>query len=730
MTEITNHTTIVRQLLKKVLFLTLGLTLLFTAIQAVIEYRKELDSLQKNLEELQYTQVQGISAALWGFDKQTIASQLEGILHFPYLNYAAVRGKDGFVVETGKKNFDDYIDRETPLTHDYNGRSILLGTLYLQADTSRAIHQVAGKVLIIFLFQLINVVIVSTFIFLLFNRLVTRYISQAAEHFRAFDLNRMSKPLTLDKRTNNDEIDTLVNAFNLMQEKLARTYQQLSEREERYRALAESTSAISWEFDMVSDRWTYVAPQAERILGYAPEEWKDLAWWVDRLHPEDREWASSFCRKMAAAGETYSFEYRLVTKEGKTVWINDFVNVEMQDNQPVIMRGILVDTTERKHLEEKLQQSLKMESIGRLAGGVAHDFNNMLTVILGYAEMAKHHLPVEDKLWQTFDEITKAAEHSRKITGQLLAFSRQQIISPKPIDLNLALMKSRKSLPHLIGEDIILTFSLPDNLWPVKIDPTQLDQIILNLAVNARDAMPDGGELRVSTSNIRIDEYYCHDHLEAKPGEYVQLTFTDTGHGMDAETVKNIFEPFFTTKEVGKGTGLGLATIYGIVTQNNGFINVYSEPGQGSVFKIFLPHMQEAPTLEPKEIPTPVEGSGTILLVEDDETVRKMTTEMLELIGYDVRAVQSSSEAIELCADKNVHVDIVLSDVIMPKLNGQEMMESIKSLRPGIKALFMSGYSSEIISQKGVLEEKVHFLQKPFDVTRLASKIKEALSEA
>jgi len=283
-------------------------------------------------------------------------------------------------------------------------------------------------------------------------------------------------------------------------------------------------------------------------------------------------------------------------------------------------------------------------------------------------------------------------------------------------------------LPRLIGEDILLTFDMAEDLWMVKIDITQLDQIIMNLGVNARDAMPDGGELKISTSNATIDEAYYREHLDAMLGDYVQLTFCDSGHGMDQDTVKHIFEPFFTTKEVGKGTGLGLATIYGIVAQNNGFINIYSEPGHGTVFKIFLPRLEEESLETTQEIIVPIAGSGTILLVEDDESVRQMTTSMLEKVGYDVLVAESSQAAVRLCEDRNVHIDIVLSDIIMPGMNGKDMMDKITSIRPGIKTLYTSGYSSEIISRQGLIEGNMHFIQKPFSLKVLNEKIKEVLS--
>jgi two-component system, cell cycle sensor histidine kinase and response regulator CckA len=391
--------------------------------------------------------------------------------------------------------------------------------------------------------------------------------------------------------------------------------------------------------------------------------------------------------------------------------------------------SIMLDVTEQKKLEQQLQQALKMESIGRLAGGVAHDFNNKLSVILGYAEMAKMELPVDSRLWRQLDEITTAALHSRDITHQLLAFSRQDIISPKTIDLNSAIKNAQNALSHLIGEDIVFSFQPGKDLWQTRIDPVQVDQIVMNLAINARDAMPDGGSFSITTTNIQITENSHPDSLEAKPGEYICASFTDTGIGMSNETLRNIFEPFYTTKEVGKGTGLGLATIYGIVSQNKGFIDVYSQIGQGSTFNIYLPKIIEESVSELPAENIAGSGSGTILVVEDEEGVRKMISLMLQQHGYKVITVATPMEAIELFRNDNLELDLVLSDIIMPGMSGREMMRVIDSVRNGVKVLYMSGYTSDIISQKGILESKVNFIQKPFDVSNLNETIKKVLAQ-
>ncbi len=386
------------------------------------------------------------------------------------------------------------------------------------------------------------------------------------------------------------------------------------------------------------------------------------------------------------------------------------------------------DITRRKQIEEQLMQARKMEAIGQLAGGIAHDFNNMLTVILGYAELIKARLPHNDSSLKGILEIEKAAIHSRDITRQLLAFSRKQMIAPKPLNLNELITSTKTTLARLIGEDIDLRFYPGQDLWQIKFDPAQIDQILINLAVNARDALPDGGKLTIETKNISFDEAYCQHHQEFNPGHYVQLTVSDNGVGMDEETLPHIFEPFFTTKDVGEGTGLGLATIYGIIKQNDSAITVNSEPGQGTTFKIYFPTVAED-----DEVVTRSEDVGedltveTILLVEDDEMVREMITAMLKALGYKVLVALMPADAVSICEKQDTAIDLLMTDVVMPEMKGPELRDKINTVRPGIRTLFMSGYASNVIVQSGVLDEEMFFIQKPFTLKLLQQKLRSAL---
>lgn len=392
-------------------------------------------------------------------------------------------------------------------------------------------------------------------------------------------------------------------------------------------------------------------------------------------------------------------------------------------------QSAVMDITEHRALEFQLQQSQKMESVGRLAGGVAHDFNNMLGVILGHAEMAMLEMDPADPVYKDLEQISKAGRKSADLTRQLLAFARKQTVAPKVLDLNEAVTGMHKILCRLIGEGVTLNCKPGSDLWRVRIDPSQIDQILANLCVNARDAIADIGVITIETGNCILDSYYCITHPEALPGEYVRLSVTDNGCGMDRETLSNIFEPFFTTKGVGEGTGLGLSTVYGIVKQNNGFINVYSEPGSGTVFTLYFHRYsgEEADNRAYEGEQPLLQGQETILLVEDELAFLLLVKRMLEELGYTVIPANSPFEAIRLASSHVGGIAMLMSDVVMPEMHGKDLAKNLKAIDPKIRQLFMSGYTSDLISCHGILEEGVNFIQKPFLLPDLAAKVREVL---
>ncbi|MGB3223004.1 MAG: PAS domain S-box protein [Desulforhopalus sp.] len=480
------------------------------------------------------------------------------------------------------------------------------------------------------------------------------------------------------------------------------------------------------------------SPEFYNIFGIEENYPNTIAGWANFIHPDYREEVFDYHESVVKEKKSFSREYKIIRhNDGAERWVHGTGELEYDEKgNPVRMHGAIQDITERRRSEvekEKLQSQLvqaqKMESVGHLAGGVAHDFNNMLGVILGHTEMALEETDPASSLYADLYSVRQAAERSAALTRQLLAFARKQTVAPKVIDLNETVEGMLKMLRRLIGEDIDLLWRPGANLQPVKVDPAQIDQLLANLCVNARDAIDGVGKVTIITDAKTFNEDYCHDHLESLPGEYILIEVTDDGCGMDKTTLDHIFEPFFTTKEQGKGTGLGLASIYGIVKQNNGFINVYSEPDQGTTFKVYLPvYAAKSAEMAEKVHDLPVEhGSETILLVEDETAILKMTTTMLERLGYTVVAAATPGEAIRLAHEYQGRIDLLMTDVVMPEMNGRELAGNLLSHYPDLKRLFMSGYTANVIAHHGVLDEGVHFIQKPFSKKDLGGKVREAL---
>jgi signal transduction histidine kinase len=387
------------------------------------------------------------------------------------------------------------------------------------------------------------------------------------------------------------------------------------------------------------------------------------------------------------------------------------------------------DVSDYKQLEEQLMQAQKMEAVGRLAGGTAHDFNNLLVPIISYAELGMMSAAPDSKLYSYMDHIVEATERAAAITQQILAFSRKQVLEVKVLDLNQIISAFQKMIQRLIGEDIEIAIFLSPNLSLVRADKGQLEQVLMNLAINARDAMPAGGKLTLETVNVYLDENYSQARPTSEPGHYVMMAISDTGFGMDDDTRQHIFEPFFTTKEMGKGTGLGLSTVFGIVKQHQGNIYVYSEPGQGTTFRIYLPQAGAGvvTAVDEPPIPTSTHGTETILVVEDEDMVREVVQETLEAHGYKVFQANNPLDGLQLALDHAGAIDLLVTDVIMPDMNGRQLYQEITRTSPHLKVLYISGYTDNVIVHHGILEEGIHFLQKPFNVRDLTQKVRQAL---
>jgi PAS domain S-box-containing protein len=525
---------------------------------------------------------------------------------------------------------------------------------------------------------------------------------------------------------------------------------ELVQSESRFRQLAEAMPQMVWVASS-EGRLEYCNRQLFHFCGATLEQMGSTGW-ISMVHPDDRSRAAQLWSRSVNGGEPLEVECRLMRNDGASrwflgrgtpayddaggivQWIGTCTDIDDQKRSSESLERTLSDLQaemeRRQKLEGQLLQAQKMEAIGRLAGGVAHDFNNLLTAILGYNELLRAEVQDDPELYEYAEEVAHSAERAAALTNQLLLFGRQQVIQPQVLGLNELVLRLEKMLKRIIGEDIMLESRLAAGLLPVKVDPTHVDQLILNLAVNSRDAMPDGGRLTVETANVELTSEFAGRHLGVEPGQYVMLAVSDTGCGMDEATKARLFEPFFTTKERGKGTGLGLSIVYGIVKQNGGEIVVYSEPGKGAAFKIYLPAFAGGEGVVPERKGDDEEtlpGTGTILLVEDEEQVRNLARTILTRRGYRVLEARSGIDALRIAREFGEPIDLLLTDVVMPEMGGLELANAIARDWPGIRVLYMSGYTDAGIVQQGVLAPGTLYVQKPFSASDLHAKVRQTL---
>ena len=488
-------------------------------------------------------------------------------------------------------------------------------------------------------------------------------------------------------------------------------------------------AVVEWDLDFRVAAWN---PSAERIFGYARQEaLGQHARFI--VPPQYREHVDQVWQALLKqAGGTRSTNDN-VTKDGRSISCEWYNTPLIDDSGRVLgVASLVQDVTERVALEERLRQSQKMEAVGRLAGGVAHDFNNLLTVILGYSQILADGLPQGSRMAENTAQIKSAADRAAGITRQLLAFSRKTVLSPRIINLNDVVLNLDSLLRRLIGENIEVRTLPATDLGSVKADPSQIEQVLMNLALNARDAMPRGGTVSFETANVTLDGSYARDHQSVEPGSYVMLAVSDTGEGMTPETQARIFEPFYTTKEVGKGTGLGLSMVYGIVKQSGGYIWVYSEPDRGTTFKIYLPRVDQPAELMSGDHRSPKvqRGTETILLVEDDEQLRLLSSSVLAHCGYNVLVASTPEEALAICRSASHDIRLLVTDVVMPRMNGRQLAEQVQRIRPGMRVLYISGYTSDAIVHYGVLDPGLWFLPKPYTLSSLIAKVRQVLDSA
>ena len=641
-----------------------------------------------------------------------------------------------------KNNGDGTIVREIPFSKDkifeiytpilFNGKSlgsVRVGVnksvlLNVQSLARKRIFWVCASILLVAVIGVIGISI-----------LITRSIQELASGVEQLEQGKWGRSLRVYSR---DELGKLTESFNKMSRTIMEQQEEVSKYTRQLQTLSENAP-----FGMVmidkDGTFKYINPKFRELLGYDLNDIPNGKTWFRRAYPDPtyrHHVISTWIDDLEGfkSGEKRPRTFTVTCKDGTEKIIN-FIPVQLETGENLIA---CEDITELKRAEEEkavlheqLRQSQKVEAIGRLAGGIAHDFNNLLTVIKGYSQLSSFELKEGDPLRVNIDEIQNAAERAASLTRQLLAFSRRQVMEMKVLDLNTLLRDLEKMLRRVIGEDIEMVIQLAEDLGRVRADVGQIEQVIMNLAVNAKDAMPSGGKLTIETANVELDESYARSHVEVRHGHYVMFSVSDTGVGMTPEVRERIFEPFFTTKEMGKGTGLGLSTTYGIVKQSEGHIWVYSVQGKGTTFKIYLPRVNE-PLEEirkevlKEELPR---GNETILIVEDEEDVRKLAGKILEKQGYRILESFNGDDALVACERRKSPIHLMLADIIMPGMSGSELAKLLKPLYPEIKILYMSGYTDNAVVRHGVLEKGVNYIQKPFTMEGLARKVREVLDK-
>ena len=712
-----------------------------------------------------------MAVQIWNLDASALRSTVEGMIELPVIVGMKIcdeNGKTiaiGGIVKNGKGTREtgiqvhlpasDAVDetihsRETyslemfendfPIIYPVNHERRILGRATIYSNTT----VIFSRVKVSFLMLGVNAIVQIGLLWLIFNLVFVRMLKKPlAELTSAVERITLDNLDSIKVRVNSgsrDELGVLAESFNQMLLDL--------QREIERRKIADASLTLS-EGKLNSILRTAPAgiglikgqvfeavnPAMSDLTGYSREEL--LGQTTQILYPTKEQFISTGDRLFALVVQhgIGMIEVSWRRKNGQCVDVLLSVAPLITNDPDGDITFIAMDITERKRVEEeheKLQaqliQAQKMESVGRLAGGVAHDFNNMLQVILGNVALALEEIPPGSPLHETIEEIRKSAEHSADLTRQLLAFARKQTIQPKVLNLNDTVEGILKMLRRLIGEDIHLAWLPQAGLWRVKMDPSQIDQILANLCVNARDAIADTGRISIETSNVVLDDKYMQNHPDCVAGDYVMLAVSDTGCGMDADMRAHLFEPFFTTKGMGKGTGLGLAMVFGIVKQNHGLINVHSEPGQGTTFNIYLPRTESATVLCAEDVQLrTLRGSETVLFVEDEEQILNLGRRILQKQGYTVLAAPNPGAALTLANQQTGLIHLLVTDVVMPGMNGKELAERLHASHPELKCLFMSGYTTDMIAHHGVLDAGVAFLQKPFTVQTLTVKVREVL---
>ena len=745
------------RLLAAVLLFSSVVTLTLTALQLYLDYDREVGIISTRLDEIGRSTTDSLGESLWNLDQNQLKLQLDGILRLPDIRAAEVREiaerPNPIRVAVGERSTRSVVTRDYPLTYTVQGTARAIGVLHVEATLSDVYQQLLNRALIILASQAAKTFLVSLFIIYMFHVLVTRHLVAIAEFVSKYSLARPPPPLHLERRPpyDPDELDKVIDAFNAMFANLERAYGELREAntnlerdlkirrraeedarasEQRFRDYAETASDWFWEtgpdhvFTYISDRAGAFGMDREALIGKrrpdaAFDHGAEVQKWHDHMATLDRH--EPF-RKFEYRGRDAAGRVRYFSVNGQPIFA--------ADGRFMGYRGSATDLTAQHETEERLRQSQKMDAIGQLTGGVAHDFNNVLTVITGTIEIIQEGLADKPQLAAIAQLIDDAASRGAEITSQLLTFARRQPLEPRKIDVNGLVVETAKLLKPILGEHIEIVTRLADDAWSAMADPSQLSSAIVNLAVNARDAMPGGGKLMLETANREFDGTGSADDGDVTRGAFVMIAVTDTGHGIPADIRDRVFEPFFTTKGVGRGTGLGLSMVYGFARQTGGTVAIESEEGRGTVVRLFLPRSEgEASTRTgPVQALAATRGHETILVVEDDPLVQGYVIAQLGSLGYRTLVAADGATALVL-VDQGARFDLLFTDIIMPGgMNGRELAEAVRLRRPGVRVLYTSGYTDDTIVHEGHLDPGVALLQKPYRKSELSQKIREMLA--
>ena len=746
------------RLLAGVLLFSSAVTLALTALQLYLEYEREVGVIESRLDEIGRSYPGSLGESLWSLDQNQLELQLKGILSLPDVQSVEIREvasrPNPVRLALGQPATRSVIAREYPLDYVMQGGRRQIGVLRVEATLTDVYRQLLNKALVILASQAAKTFLVSFFILYLFHLLVTRHLVAVAEFVSGYNLARPPPPLRLDRRPPReaDELDQVIEAFNGLCTSLQYAYgdvrqanarlerdisnlrqaeEDVRQSEQRFRDYAETASDWFWEtgpdhvFTYISERLDAFGMDRASLIGKrrridaAADPAADLQKW--RAHMAQLERHEPF-RNFEYGHRDVSGRVHQVSVNGRPVFA--------ADGRFLGYRGTATDLTKQHEAEERLRQSQKMDAIGQLTGGVAHDFNNVLTVITGTIEILQDGLADKPQLAAIAQLIDDAATRGASITSQLLTFARRQPLEPREIEINSLVLETAKLLTPMLGEHVEIETVLAPEAWGVLADPSQLSAAIVNLAVNARDAMRGGGKLTIETANVTFDEASASADCEIKPGQFVMIAVGDTGHGIPADIRDRVFEPFFTTKGVGRGTGLGLSMVYGFARQTGGAVRIESEEGRGTSVRLYLPRAEGVAlrVAEPSSITAaPLGRHETILVVEDDALVRGYVIAQLGGLGYRTLVASDGAAALAL-VDQGAEFDLLFTDVIMPGgMNGRQLADAVVARRPGMKVLYTSGYTDDAIVHEGHLDPGVALLRKPYRKADLAQKIREVL---